>query len=410
MKADFYFSLEDLTAEQRSLLRLLTQLSEPRRETILEASPWGITKTEKILGSLRKAGIVRTAGKETEGSGRKPNIYAFDKRCGFFLGAETNIAYDRLALTDWNGETLFEKEYPPSLSETGEGKIIDSLLGHIDDFLKIKKVIILAVTLAPYYFIDPAAGCVHIPMKEKRRHPLPVREKLAAAMKLPAYLTWPKVAVCYRKFRHTLLLEKKTFVNINLEYGVGMSLFHKGERYGGHAGIAGDFGHIVIPGNKRICYCGNRGCLRTILSFKGICELSLEREADNREHGIESLLDTSMLSGPDYKTGVDHLIALAKKNEKTAMKLLHDVGENLGIALSIIVSLGNPEYVVVNSVLTEAGEVFTGPVLFTLRRNTRPAFLERLKVEFHTLDPYAVAEGAAIEGMYRYIDEFFGAP
>jgi predicted NBD/HSP70 family sugar kinase len=407
MKNDFFFRLTNLLPEEKQIIALMVNLAEPKRENLIDASPWGITKTEKILGDLRQQGIVLTDSSENEGAGRKPYIYKLNKRCGFFLGIEMNTAFDRLVLTDWNGTPFSHKEFPPSFGEEGGEKILASLNSHIKDFIGTRNLKILALTLAPYYFIDPEKGCVHIPMKGKKRHPLPIRKRLAEAMEIPIYLSWPKVAICYKSFRHTLMREKKTFININIEYGVGMSLFIGGKRYGGFSGIAGDFGHMVIPGNKRICYCGNRGCLRTILSFKGICELAQELEARNRENGIESSIEDALLRGPDYKAGVDHLIALAKDNEKTAMKMLHDIGVNLGMALSIVVSTFNPEYLIINSDLTTAGEVFTGAVLFTLKRNTRAAFIEPLKIEFRLLENFDVAEGAAVEGMYRYIQDHF---
>lgn len=53
---------------------------------------------------------------------------------------------------------------------------------------------------------------------------------------------------------------------------VGGAYVNKGNAFLGHRGYACEFGHIYV-GTQKQCYCGNRGCLDTIVSGKVMIDL-----------------------------------------------------------------------------------------------------------------------------------------
>jgi len=61
---------------------------------------------------------------------------------------------------------------------------------------------------------------------------------------------------------------------VNLGHGVGGGLSIRGWP---QRGVSQEIGHISIPGNKRKCRCGKKGCVETLLSWQSISEeLSLQ--------------------------------------------------------------------------------------------------------------------------------------
>ena len=48
--------------------------------------------------------------------------------------------------------------------------------------------------------------------------------------------------------------------------GVGGGLVLNGRALHGHQGIAGEWGHVSIEDDGEQCYCGNSGCVETIIS------------------------------------------------------------------------------------------------------------------------------------------------
>lgn len=48
--------------------------------------------------------------------------------------------------------------------------------------------------------------------------------------------------------------------------GVGNAVMLNGRMLSGHNGVASELGHLPVIGNKKICMCGNVGCLETVVS------------------------------------------------------------------------------------------------------------------------------------------------
>ncbi len=74
-----------------------------------------------------------------------------------------------------------------------------------------------------------------------------------------------------------------TVLGCYLGTGVGFSIWLNGELYTGAHGVAGELGHIPFSDNEKLCGCGNRGCLETVVS--GI-ELKAEYQRQEASYQI----------------------------------------------------------------------------------------------------------------------------
>jgi fructokinase len=59
--------------------------------------------------------------------------------------------------------------------------------------------------------------------------------------------------------------------------GCGGGIVHKGEVIVGRQGIAGEWGHMSITPDGPLCYCGQRGCVETLISGGGAEALYAEK-------------------------------------------------------------------------------------------------------------------------------------
>ena len=59
-------------------------------------------------------------------------------------------------------------------------------------------------------------------------------------------------------------------VMLVLQYGLGMIL--NGELFKGYNGFAGEFSHIPLFLNNKLCSCGKHGCLETEASFMAMVD------------------------------------------------------------------------------------------------------------------------------------------
>lgn len=131
--------------------------------------------------------------------------------------------------------------------------------------------------------------------------------------------------------------------------GVGASLIYKGQLYSG-MNSAMEFGHSVIVANGEKCGCGNKGCLEAYCSGTGISERFYKKY--------------------HIRLNTKEILKLAKKRDRNALELLNETGYYLGIGLSNIVNIFEPDLIIINGGVTNLQRYFMKNALKTLNKNT----------------------------------------
>ena len=149
---------------------------------------------------------------------------------------------------------------------------------------------------------------------------------------------------------------RKNLVLITLGTGVGGGIIIDRKIYVGHSGIAGEIGHITIEPEGSPCGCGGRGCLETIAAAPGFIRLAQEQ----LDRGKPSLLAQSDEFKPLSALNV---YRAAQKGDPVALLVLDRVGRALGIGISILINVLNPEIIILGGGVAEARELFTPPMV-----------------------------------------------
>ncbi|MHA1754196.1 MAG: ROK family protein [Candidatus Odinarchaeia archaeon] len=149
---------------------------------------------------------------------------------------------------------------------------------------------------------------------------------------------------------------KTDLVGLTIGTGIGGGIIINGRIYHGK-GDAGEFGHITVVANGRICSCGGRGCLEEYISDKAFKK------------------DSKMIFGRELNPSELHQLAL-KGNEK-AINIFKKGGKYLGIAFSIIANILNPPIIVLGGGVSKASEFFLNT---TIREMEKRIFVSKPKV------------------------------
>jgi glucokinase len=134
--------------------------------------------------------------------------------------------------------------------------------------------------------------------------------------------------------------------------GVGGALAVGGRIYRGARGFAGEVGHTVVEGGDRLCGCGRCGHLETLTSGTGIAKSAHERVAQD---GAAAAGLAAALEG---ESGARAVFAAAQAGDTTARAVLDSAADTLGNAIASVVTLFDPEVVVLAGGVAEAGEGF----------------------------------------------------
>ncbi len=159
--------------------------------------------------------------------------------------------------------------------------------------------------------------------------------------------------------------------------GCGGGMVFRGAVWTGPQAIAGEWGHMSIDPAGPECYCGKQGCVETLISGGG-----LERRW--RERGGES-------------RRLPEIVAAARRGEPQAAAFMQDAYVHFGRALANLISILDPEIVVLGGGVSNVDEWYTEGVAQVARH----VFSDSLETPIvkHTLGDSAGVIGAALVGI-----------
>lgn len=170
-----------------------------------------------------------------------------------------------------------------------------------------------------------------------------------------------------------------------------------GELFRGHNGFAGEFSHIpVFKDNHKICSCGKTGCLETETSLFVI----LQKAIAGLEKGRMSVLNN--LSLDDAEGSCDSITGAASRGDTFAVELFSEAGYNLGLGISILLTLFNPELIILSGRGAAAGKLWLAPIQQAINEHCIPKIAEDTQIKISNLGNKADLIGAAALVMENY--------
>lgn len=165
-----------------------------------------------------------------------------------------------------------------------------------------------------------------------------------------------------------------SIVGVTLGTGVGGGIAIDGRVLFGHDGTAGELGHQTLVPDGLPCGCGNRGCLEAYAKADRIAELCGTATA---EEAVDA----------------------AQAGSERALVGLAEAGRWLGIGLSNLVALVNPDRIVIGGgVAVGAGDLLLDPIRREIEARVFITSIFGLEVVTAELGTMAGAIGAAVHG------------
>jgi len=124
------------------------------------------------------------------------------------------------------------------------------------------------------------------------------------------------------------------FVLLTIGTGVGSGIVENGKVIYGHYGLAGEYGHVRVVSNGRLCACGRKGCLETYASSTGMVRSIQELESLHKQQS--ALLQ---MANPTSKDVVESYLA----GDMFASEIIQFTVQILGDALADFLCFSNPQ-------------------------------------------------------------------
>lgn len=352
--------------------------------------------TIKVLNELLEEGKVIETGYAVSTGGRRPQIYALKPELMYTVSVAMDQLITRIALMDMQNHVVGEVE-KIDLSLTNNPKALEQLTTHIERFIKksgVAKNKIVGIGIGMPGFVDVNKGINHSFLKPKQGHS--IVSYIQSIIDLPVVIDNDSSLIALAELRLGGARHKKNVMVINIGWGIGLGVIVNGELFRGANGFAGEFSHIPLFTNNKLCSCGKTGCLETETSLLVIAEKAME----GLKKGKISILKNLSLDHVEqtYKTIMD----AAAKGDKFAVELLSEAGYNIGRGVAILIHLLNPELVILSGRGSAAGKVWLAPIQQAINEHCIPMIAENTEVQISSLGYQAELIGAAALVMEHY--------
>lgn len=258
----------------------------------------------------------------------------------------------------------------------GREQLLSELAATVVALRESAELEVAAVGLGIAGLIESSSGVVasstHLPIVG-----LPVADVLSERVGLDVVADNDANVALLAEVREGVAAGARVALIVALGTGVGGAIAFDGEIYRGAHGAAGEFGHMVLSPDGPACGpgCRSRGCLEALASGS-----ALARDAVAAGLPGEGSLVTE----------------LALAGDATALRVLSELGEWLGLGLLGLANAFGPEVIVIGGGVSGAGELILEPARRIVRERAPDLIGQRVAIRAARFGAHAGMLGAAI--------------
>jgi len=224
--------------------------------------------------------------------------------------------------------------------------------------------------------VDSVNGIVHELSNVPGWSEVPLRDIIGSAAGLPTIIENDANAMAYGEWKYGAARGKLNVVCVTLGTGVGGGLILNGQLHRGANLGAGEIGHMHYDPKGPAAIYGNTGAIEKIVGNREIIE---RMEA---------------IYGSDFPNASPaRLTEMAHSGDARANALWEAIGTEIGIVLSDVVWLLNPDAIVLGGGVARAGELIFAPIRRAIAGRTASVFHQNLAIV-----PAALGNDAGIVG------------
>ncbi|QJD97671.1 ROK family protein [Mucilaginibacter robiniae] len=337
----------------------------------------------KVLNELIKEGYVIEKGYASSSGGRKPLQYSLIPDTHYIVSVAMSQFYIQIGILDMNN--CFVAEIVQH-----ELKLYDLtpeyLVTEINNFIAssgVDKSKILGVGITMPGFVDPARGVNYTFLECKDQS---LVDYVQQAIALPVFIENDSTAIALGEQKFGVAINQDDAMVINLGWGIGLGMIVNGEIFRGHSGLAGEFSHIPLIKNGKLCKCGKHGCLETEASLIAITSKAAE---EIRQGQSSSLAKYSSIDA-------DAIINEAIKGDILSVKLISEAAYHIGQCLAILIHIMNPATVILSGKASVIGRLWMAPIQQAINEHCIPRLAEYTQVVISNLTSNAQLIGGAV--------------
>ena len=368
------------------VIEAISRLGVARTDELARETGLSRSTVIAITRELANEGIVQRApGEPSRRAGRPSALISLSAPLGLAAAIDIGHYWIRVGWADERGHIPASREEPKK-GDTFAADLRDAVqyLAELLEEEEREASELRGVGLAVPAPIDAITGEVASTTFLKGWPQEPIQPRLEALIReklgvpLSVYVDNDATCCAASELRYGDARGRENVVVIKASGGIGAGLIVNGEVFAGARGLAGELGHAAVAplgkedaASLEACpRCQTVGCLESVASGPAMLEWLVktypEEFADKYERG---------------KLTVDGVIANAKSGDHPkCLEALSRAGRYLGVAVANIVSVLNPEQILIAGALSQAGNDLLNPLREEVERRVPTAFTKDLEI------------------------------
>jgi len=310
----------------------------------------------------------------------------------YAIGIDLGGTYTKLALVDKSGRLFHRAKLSTTDYDTKEA-LLKAISYKIKRILKkghINSRDLRGIGIGVPGPVDFKRGLIYYLTNVPGWKNVRLKKDLEARFKVPVLIDNDVNLMALGEHRFGAGRGARNLVCITLGTGVGGGIIIDGRLYRGSSSVAGEIGHMPLRETGQRCNCGSFGCFERYVSNSFIVG-EIKRRIKAGEHtSIKRLVNGNLsLVTPEVVSYA------SKRNDKLAIALWQEIGKRVGIVLSGVINLLNPEKVIIGGGLANAGKFLFEAIRDTVTERTLPIHKRTVKIIKAKLGADAGIVGAA---------------
>jgi len=383
--------LDQASLRQQNLSLILRGVwcaEETSRASLARETGLSRSAISTLVEPLLELGLLEEGGTGVSTGGRKPRILRFRFESRFILGVDLGASHVSVAATDLKGQVKGWRTSPcPVRDEPLEAlQCIQALSESLIEELGVSDALLLGVGLAVPSPVSQGQATKLSPLFMPRWSGVDLSRDLKRFEGHPLLIENDANAGALAEAWWGLGESSSHLAFLKLGTGLGAGFIVHGEIFKGHSGLAGELGHMVMNPEGALCVCGLRGCLATYVGSEALLK---------RARGLWSQSLGEQHVEEVYLSDIAELIDQLREGHPVAREVIQEAGEHLGLAVAGLMSIMNPERVVLGGALAEAGDALLHPLREQLQSRSLWTALSNSRILTSQLGERGVALGAA---------------
>jgi N-acetylglucosamine repressor len=333
------------------VLQLIRDQKEITRADIIRLSGLSAPTVTRIVESLTQLKLIYSNGIGSSIGGRPPQIIQFQSKDNYVIGIDLGATYIRSALSNLDGEFIFEIHVPTNLKKGFDGVMeqVGELIGRLTERAQQNAYPVWGIGIAVCGMVNKNSGIVeYSPIFGWKN--VNIQEALAKYTSLNIALGNVTHLIALGELLYGVGKEYRNFICINLGYGIGSGIIIDGKLFGGADGIAGEIGHVVIDKNsQRQGLEGITGTLEALASGYGLADIAREMAKTN-PGSVLNAMDSQEI---DAKV----VFEAAKNGDHLSNEIVDEISRNISVGIDTMIKLFNTECIVLSGGLIQNSDL-----------------------------------------------------